>query len=201
MKYKGDRTFCRIGDRNILRENITIHRGTVPESETVIGSDCFLLAGAHVGHNSHLGDRVTVINNTLLGGHVTLEDGVTTGGDVGIHQFVRVGEMAMLAGTARVVQDVLPFALVGVHGKHSGINSVGLRRASTPREDVLELREAYRRLFRGASFAKAVEEVIPTLSTPSGLKLAEFLRRPSKRGVAGRPRRAAGSRPRLIHPR
>ncbi|MCH7632880.1 MAG: acyl-ACP--UDP-N-acetylglucosamine O-acyltransferase, partial [Planctomycetes bacterium] len=132
-KYSGERTYCRVGEGTILREYVTIHRGTIPESETVVGDQCFLLAGVHVGHNCRVGDRVTIVNNGLLGGHVSVGDGVMIGGMGGIHQFVRVGELAMLAACSRVVQDVVPFSIVDTDGKIAGLNKIGLRRAEMPR--------------------------------------------------------------------
>jgi UDP-N-acetylglucosamine acyltransferase len=191
VKYKGERSYCRVGNRNILRENVTIHRGTMAESETVVGDDCFFLAGSHVGHNCRVGNRVTLINETALGGHVQVGDGVTMGGNSGIHQFVRIGTLAMLAACGRYMQDVVPYALCEPGGKIIGMNRVGLRRAGLPREDVAELREAYRALFRPGSFSTAVKGLLPRLTTPSGMRLAEFLRAESKRGLAGRFRRGA----------
>jgi len=189
VKYHGERTYCRVGDRVILRENVTIHRGTSPESATVIGDDCFFLAGAHVAHNCQVGNRVTLINNVLLGGHVFVGDRANIGGRTGVHQFVRVGELAMLAACGRVLMDVLPFALADPEGKIAGLNRIGLRRAGITPEELRELDEAYRALFRGANFAESRAAVCERLATPCGRRLAEFLHGESKRGIAGRPRR------------
>ncbi len=200
IKYGGERTFCRIGKRNILREYVTIHRGTVPESATTVGDDCFFLACSHVGHNCTVGNHVTLINNVLLGGHVTVEDRATLGGAAGVHQFCRVGELAMIAGTARVTMDILPFALVDSDGRIVGLNGVGLRRSGMPKEHILELRRAYHTLFRrggdgavtgGASFREAVERFSTTVESPPAKRLLAFLQAESKRGIAGRPRTGA----------
>jgi len=194
IKYAGQRTYCRIGRGTILREYVTVHRGTEPESETVVGEDCFILAGSHVGHNCRVGRGVTLINNTLLGGHVTVEDRATLGGAAGIHQFVRIGELAMVAGCARVVMDVVPFALADTDGRVAGINRVGLRRAGMPREHVLEIREAYRTLFAlGLPFREAVEKLANDVKTPPGLRLLKFLQCESRKGIAGRPRTRGGN--------
>jgi len=188
-KYGGQRTFCRIGKGNVIREYVTIHRGTVPESETVIGDDCFLLAGSHVGHNCSMGNGVTLINNAMLAGHVTIEDRAIIAGGAGVHQFVRIGSLAFVAGNASLRMDVVPFALVDTNGRIAGINRVGLRRAETPREDIREIREAYRCLFApGVSLTAAMKELVKTVTTPSGKKLLDFLRTESKRGIAGRSR-------------
>ncbi len=189
VKYQGERTYCRVGRGTILRENVTVHRGTTPDSETVVGESCFLLAGSHVGHNSRVGNRVTLINNVLLGGHVVVGDGVTIGGSTGVHQFVRIGELAMLAGVGRVILDVLPFAMADTQGKIAGINRIGLRRAGVSREEFSDIREAYRVLFdRRGSFREGIGRVKETVTTPAGRRLLEFLLAESKRGFAGRPK-------------
>ena len=189
VKYDGSRTYCRIGQQNIFREYVTIHRGTMPESATVVGDHCFFLAGSHVGHNCSVGSHVTMINSALLGGHVEVGNRATIGGNVGIHQFVRIGELAMVAGAARVVLDVLPFALTDVKGKIAGINRIGLRRSGMSNEEVTDVREAYRSLFaRGQSFATAAAKLDQQISTPAGNRLLEFVTTPSQRGFAGRPR-------------
>ncbi len=189
-KYDGSRTYCRVGRGTVLREYVTVHRGTIPESETVVGEECFLLAGSHVGHNCEVGDRVTLINGVVLGGHASVGTGATLGGYVGVHQFVRIGELVMVAGQARVVRDVVPFALADTEGYIAGLNRVGLRRAEVPREQVVRIREVYRTVFaRGVSFTEGVNalESDPD-DTPAG-RLVHFLRKASKRGVAGRSRR------------
>jgi UDP-N-acetylglucosamine acyltransferase len=188
-RYGGERTFCRIGPGTVLREYVTIHRGTVPESETVVGKRCFLLSGSHVGHNCEVGDDVTMINNALLAGHVQVGDRVTIGGGAAVHQFVRIGELAMVAGLARVGQDVLPFALTDVSGRIAGINRVGLRRADLPQDHVRDIREAYRTLFRERRmFSEAADELAGAVTTSSGRRVVEFIRAESSRGIAGRSR-------------
>ncbi|MEK6675232.1 MAG: acyl-ACP--UDP-N-acetylglucosamine O-acyltransferase [Planctomycetota bacterium] len=191
-KYKGERSFCRIGPRTILREYVTIHRGTVPESETVVGADCFLLGGSHVAHNCRLGDSVTLINNVLLAGHVQIADRVTIGGGSGVHQFVRIGELAMVSGNGRVPMDVVPYALLDVEGRVAGLNRIGMRRSKISREDFADVRDAYRLLFgSGIPFREAVARLQEVVRTPSGRRIAEFLQGNSQRGIAGRSRRRA----------
>lgn len=194
VKYKGERSYCRVGKNAILRENVSIHRGTEPESETVIGDHCFLLGGTHVAHNCRLGNRVTMINNALLAGHVTVQDGVTLGGGAMVHQFVRIGELAMIGGNARVPKDVVPYSLIDVEGRVAGMNRVGLRRAGFSREDSAAVREAYRALFdsRGL-FEERMQRLSQLAETaPATRKLFEFAVAPSKRGIAGRSRHKAG---------
>lgn len=188
-KYGGERSYCRVGSRSVLREHVTIHRGTIPESETVVGEDCFLLAGAHVGHNSVVGDGVTLINNVLLGGHVDIGRGATLGGQAGVHQFVRIGELAMIPGCARLVMDVVPFALVDLTGRIVGINRVGLRRAGVSQDHVRDIREAYRVLFSGGTaFREAVKRLSGNVCSPMVQELVRFLEARSRRGIAGRSR-------------
>ena len=191
-KYGGERSFCRVGAGTILREYVTIHRGTVPDSETVVGEDCFLLAGSHVGHNCTVGKNVTLINHVLLGGYVEVGDRATLGGAATFHQFVRIGELAMIAGNARVVQDVVPFALSDASGHVAGLNRVGLRRADIPRDQIREIREAYRVLFSsGLSVPQAVEQLARDARTEPCKRLAHFLQQGGRRGLAGRSRTRA----------
>jgi UDP-N-acetylglucosamine acyltransferase len=188
IKYHGERSFCRVGRGCIVREGVTIHRGTVPDSETLVGEGCFLLAGAHVGHNSQVGNRVTLINNVLLAGHVTVGDRVTVGGGTAVHQFVRIGELAMVAGGGRVSLDVPPFALTDSLGRVAGLNRIGLRRNEFGPADVAALREAYRTLYGRGPLADRVRAMARQATTPVTLSLLKFIEAPSKRGLAGRTR-------------
>jgi UDP-N-acetylglucosamine acyltransferase len=190
VKYKGERTFLRIGRSNIIREYVTIHRGTAPESSTVIGDGCFLLACCHVAHNCNLGNSVTLINNVLLAGHVTVQDRVTIGGGAVVHQFVRIGELAMISGNARVPMDVPPFAMIDETGCVAGLNRVGLRRAGIAREEAAAIRDAYRTLYGlRLPFREAVNLLTSAATLqPAVAKLIQFLASESKRGIAGSSR-------------
>lgn len=187
IKYAGQRTFCRIGRRTILREYVTIHRGTIPESETRIGNDCFLLAASHVGHNSVVGDRVTLINQVMLGGHVRVGHGAIIGGGAGLHQFVRIGDLAMVSGHAAIKKDIVPYSLVDRDGCIRGPNRVGIRRADIPEEHAQEIRLVFRELFkRGSNLQDTVERISELVTTPEGRAILDFLKEPSQRGLAGR---------------
>ena len=189
-KYGGERSYCRIGRGTVLREYVTIHRGTIPESETIVGENCFLLAGSHVGHNCIVGHRVTLINNALLGGHVVIGDRVTISGGAGIHQFVRIGELAMIAGNARVTMDVPPYALIDERGRIAGLNRVGLRRAGMSPEDLRSIREAYRIIFeRDLPLERAVEQLKSGALRPVVSRIVTFVTAESKRGLTGLSRR------------
>ena len=194
IKYHGERSFCRIGKGCIIRENASVHRGTIPDSETVVGDGCFLLGGAHVGHNCQVGNKVTLINNVLLAGHVTVEDRVTIGGATAVHQFVRIGELAMVAGGARVSMDVPPFALIDAQGRVAGLNRIGLRRNEYGREELTALRDAYRTLYgRAGNFREAISTLGGQAATPATKKLLCFVESPTRRGITGRSR-GRGSR-------
>lgn len=187
MKYKGDRSYCRIGKNTIIREYVTIHRGTVPDSETVIGEECFILAGSHIGHNCKIGHHVTMINDVLLGGYVEIGDRANIGGRAGIHQFVRIGELAMISGMSRVVQDVIPFSISDGSGKIVGMNRIGLKRSEIPGNQIEDIRQAYRVIMdRGYSFQDTIDHLVKIVSTPAGHRLLKFLQTDSKRGFSGR---------------
>ena len=188
-----------IGDANVVRENVTIHRAMQAGKETRIGSRCLLMVGAHVAHDCTLGDGVIVTNNTMLGGHVTVDDKAYVSGGVAVHQFCRIGRLAMVGGLARVRQDVPPFVTVdGGTTMVVGLNKVGLRRAGfTPRE-FADLKAAYRLIYRsGLSW----EETLETLRVefPSG-PAAEFLPffTSGKRGFVQERRTPPGAIVRLV---
>ncbi|MGB0714991.1 MAG: acyl-ACP--UDP-N-acetylglucosamine O-acyltransferase [Phycisphaerae bacterium] len=186
LKFTNERTYTRVGARNVIREYVQIHRGTSPESATVIGDDCYLMAGAHVGHNCQIGDHVIVVNNALLAGHVTVGSHANLSGNIVIHQFCRIGERAMLQGHAGVGRDIVPYALVDRMGRVVGINAIGLRRAGIPREEISALKEAFRLLFReSTNFAAAVEELAANQTSTCVQNLVAFLKADSKRGFAG----------------
>ena len=142
-------SYLRIGSGNHIREGVTIHRGTTAGSTTTVGSGCFIMANAHVAHDCHLGDRVILANNVALAGHVTIEDRAFLSGGVVVHQFCRIGRLAMIGGNAKIVQDCLPFVITdGMLGRARGLNLVGLRRAGHTGSDVGGLKQSYRILLR-----------------------------------------------------
>ncbi|MFQ5805754.1 MAG: acyl-ACP--UDP-N-acetylglucosamine O-acyltransferase [Phycisphaerae bacterium] len=181
LKWGGAPSYTKIGDETTIREGASVHRGTMAESTTVVGKRVYLMSTAHVGHNCVVGDDVILANATLLSGHVHVGNRAFFSGTARIHQFVRVGEMTMIAGV-RVICDVPPFMMVTSDGV-VGPNLVGLRRAGLSSEERLEIRAAYKLLFRsGLLFREAVEQVAETVKTDPGRRLVEFLRAPSKRG-------------------
>jgi UDP-N-acetylglucosamine acyltransferase len=137
-----------IGDDNRIREYVTIHRGTAEGSDTRVGSGCFLMAGAHLAHNVHLGDRVILANNVLLGGHVVIADGVFIGGACVFHQHIRVGRLAICQGASAFSKDVPPFVVAAERNGVAGLNVVGLRRAGFAAADRADIKRAFDLLYR-----------------------------------------------------
>lgn len=172
-----------IGERTVLRENVTVHRAMNPEGETRIGADCLLMVAAHVAHDCRVGNRVILTNNVLLGGHVHVGDRAVLGGSVGVHQYCRIGQLAMLGAFARVVQDVPPFVLTdGEGGMIVGLNKVGLRRSGMDRGEIDQLKQAYRLIYRqGHTFDEMVAALEQTYSTGPAAEFAAFFKS-SKRG-------------------
>jgi UDP-N-acetylglucosamine acyltransferase len=187
--FSGERTFCQVGDETVIREGATVHRGTQPESSTVIGSKCLLAVNSHVAHNCVLGDEVTLLNGALLAGHVEVGDQAIFSALAAAHQFVRIGELAMVGGMARLTMDVPPFMMVVGENSVVGVNAVGLKRRGHDEASRAELRESYRLLYRrGRPFRESVAEVAGQVQTEAGRRLAAFLGAPSRRGICGSPR-------------
>jgi UDP-N-acetylglucosamine acyltransferase len=191
VSFGGGTSRLVIGARNVIREGVTIHRSTTPEGATVVGSDCYLMAYSHVAHDDRLGDRVILANNVALAGHVEIADRAFLAGGVGVHQFCRVGRLAMIGGNSKVVQDCLPFVITdGVPARAAGLNVVGLRRAGVSAGQLRTLHNAYRLLLRsGLPLERAAEE-LRALGDPLAAELAAFVAG-SRRGFAHRaPARA-----------
>jgi UDP-N-acetylglucosamine acyltransferase len=157
-----------IGSGNVFRENCTVHRALHEGAVTTIGDQNLAMVGTHVAHDCHVGNNIIFANNSLLAGHVSVEDRAFVSGAVGIHQFCRIGRLAMLGGHARVVQDVPPFVTVdGISGCIVGLNLVGLRRNGFAAAEIADLKAAYRLIYR------------------SGLKFTEILRQLQQRFSSG----------------
>lgn len=182
LGFRECESYLRIGARNQIREGVTMHRGTQAGSETVVGSDCFIMAYSHVAHNCRLGDRVIIANNVALAGHIEIEDRVFISGGVVVHQFCRIGRLAMIGGNSKIVQDCLPFITTdGVPGRASGLNVVGLKRAGYKSSEIQKLKEAYRLLLRsGLSLADALAR-LDEIDDALVVHLAGFARK-SERG-------------------
>ncbi len=167
-KHKGEKSLLIIGDNNILRECVTLHRAVGEGVATHIGNDNMLMTYAHVGHNCEIGDGNTISSYVGLSGHVTIEDNTVIGGMVGIHQFCRIGKLAMVGGWSKVNQDVPPYMLAdGVPARVLELNKIGLRRYGVPPNGRTTLRAAYKLIYRsGLNLSQAMtrieEELDPT---------------------------------------
>jgi UDP-N-acetylglucosamine acyltransferase len=178
LSFDGRETWIDIGHRNQIREGVTIHRSTNAERPTRVGSQCFVMAYAHVPHDCSIGDRVILTNNVTLGGHVEVGDDAILGGAAAVHQFVRIGTGAMVGGLSGVHKDVLPYTMVmGEPARHYRLNTVGLRRAGVEGERYHALEAA----FRALRLRKPLDD-IP--ETPETSYLRAWLEAPSKRGLA-----------------
>ena len=161
LKFKGEETTLEIGDRTVIREFATLNRGTSSLGKTVVGSDCLIMAYAHVAHDCVLGDHVIMSNSANLSGHVTVEDWAIIGGLVPVHQFVKIGRHSFIGGGYRVPKDVPPFIrAAGEPLKPVGLNTVGLQRRGFSEETLKSLKGAYRLLFKSSlNTTQAIEAI------------------------------------------
>jgi UDP-N-acetylglucosamine acyltransferase len=150
LKYRGSETRLVVGERNRIREGVTINLGTeVGGGETRIGDDNILMANSHVAHDCVLGSRIIVANNVMLAGHVRVHDGAILNGGAGVHHFTTIGSYAYVGGLSRITRDVPPFTIVEGHpSRVRGLNVIGLKRAHFPEETIAAIKEAYKRIFR-----------------------------------------------------
>ncbi len=173
-------TWVHIGDDNTIREGVTIHRATHPETTTTLGNRAFLMAYAHIAHDCQVGDDVIFSNNICLGGHVEVGNKVVLGGAVVIHQFSRIGDFVMCAGFMAVRKDVMPYTMVaGDPARHFRLNTVGLRRSGVKGDKYKTLEKAYREIRGGNKTLDGIEE------TEQVLHLKAWLAADSKRGLTG----------------
>jgi UDP-N-acetylglucosamine acyltransferase len=176
-----------LGEKNVLREYVTIHRATEQERSTTIGNGNFLMTGVHLGHDVVMGDRNTLANNALLAGFVEMGDQVVVGGGCAFHQFIMIGDHAMVQGLTGASKDIAPFCTVGQFNRLAGINSIGMRRGGIGPEDRREIKAAYKLLFReGLALGKAVAEADSREWGSAAQKLIEAVRNPSRKGVVTR---------------
>lgn len=183
-KFAGEPTEVFIGDNNVIREFVTISRGTTATAKTVIGSGCLLMAYAHVAHDCVIGDEVILANCVELAGHVHVDDFAIMGGMVPVHQFVHIGKYCMIGGGFRVPKDVPPFLLAaGSPLSYTGLNVVGLKRRGFSMERIQELKSIYKILFRSShNVRQAVEKIEKEFSSEDSKMILEFIRT-SKRGL------------------
>lgn len=181
--YAGAATGVRIGDRNVIREHVQIHRATIAGSATRIGDDNYLMATAHVAHDCTVGNSVIMANGAVVGGHATIEDRVFLSGNTAVHQQVRVGTLALLRGTCAADRDVPPFCIIDGINDVRALNRIGLRRAGYGPERIDALHHAFRVLFgRRRNLTRAIEELEAEGANDDVRRLLDFIRA-SKRGV------------------
>ena len=182
--FDGARSYLRIGDRNKIREHFTISRGTQPESETRIGNGNYIMPSGHIAHNCRLGDDIVVASCTLVAGYVEIENQAFISGGVVIHQYSRVGRLAMVGGNTRVNSDLPPYFLyTNFNVAAKGLNTVGLKRAGFSLSDVERLKAAYRLLYRsGLKLTEALERIEVELPSEHTRHLVDFIRK-STRGI------------------
>ena len=183
LKFGGEDTRLRIGARNRIREHVTVNCGTAGGGGlTQIGEDCLLMAGCHVAHDCRVGNRVIVVNSSAVAGHCVLEDDVIVGGLSGIHQFVRIGQGAIIGALSMVTNDVIPHGLVmGPRATLEGLNLVGLKRRGMARADIAALRRAYDILRDGEGTFHARAEALDGTDTAAVRQILDFIRGDSDR--------------------
>jgi UDP-N-acetylglucosamine acyltransferase len=182
--FGGDRSYLRIGNGNRIREHYTISRGTAPESVTVIGDDNYIMTSGHIAHNCRIGNQTVIASCALIAGYVEIEDQAFVSGGVAVHQYSRIGRLAMIAGMTRVNLDAPPFFLYsGLYNEAKGLNVVGLKRAGFSVEEIRALKQAYRILYRsGLKLEPALARIEAEIPGEHAAHLVRFIRA-SKRGI------------------
>ena len=198
LKYTGAVSFVKIGDENLIREYVTINRATYEGEATILGNQNLLMAYSHMAHNCVIEDQVIIANGVALAGHVYIESQARISGVLGVHQFVRIGKLAMIGGMTRIVQDVPPFMIVeGNPARVRSLNSVGLKRADFTSEDLALLKKAFRIIYRsGYRLEEALQQLELLPDNPHLHHLIHFIRsaiRSGRRGLIPGKRRSSGS--------
>ena len=182
--FTGDRSYLRVGDDNKIREHYTISRGTQPESVTEIGNGNYIMTSGHIAHNCRIGDETVICSCALVAGYVEIEDQAFISGGVVIHQYSKIGRLAMVGGNTRVNADVPPFFMYcDFNVRPIGLNLVGLKRADFSEADISALKKAYKILYRsGLKLEEALRRIETEISTEHTLHLVRFIRS-SERGI------------------
>ncbi len=184
LAFKYEPTFTRIGSHNVIREFVTIHRGTKAGTWTQIGDHNYIMAYCHIAHNCRLGSHIIMVNNASLTGHIEVEDRAFLSGMTGFHQFTRIGTLAMVSALSAFNKDIPPFIMCGGRpGVAQGINVIGMRRAGISAPVREEIKKCYKLLYRsGLNTSQAVEEIKKQFSSPEVQHLVRFIES-SKRGI------------------
>ncbi|MCX7926750.1 MAG: acyl-ACP--UDP-N-acetylglucosamine O-acyltransferase [Candidatus Omnitrophica bacterium] len=195
LKYKGEKSYLIIGDNNIIREFCTINPGTGEAGKTIIGNNNLLMAYVHVAHDCKIGNYNILVNNATLGGHVQVEDHCLISALTAVHQFVRVGQFAIIGGCSKVVQDIPPFAMADGHpARVYGLNLVGLKRNNFSKTTIKELDKAFKILFQsGLSMKNAIKQIMEEKFTCQEVNyLVSFIKNSSRGVIRARNIRAQG---------
>ncbi len=186
LKYNGEKTKLIIGDNNKIREYVTINPGTIGGGgETKVGNNCLFMISSHVAHDCLVGDNVIIANNVPLGGHAIIEDNVVIGGNSAVQQFTRIGKMAMIGGMTGVLHDVIPYGLsTGNRNSLQGLNLIGLRRAKFENKDILELSDAYKKIFATKNINENISKLNGSFQENSLVKnVIDFITKDKKRSI------------------
>lgn len=182
-KYQNELTYCRIGDECVIREGVTIHRASREGQATIVGDRCHLMTNSHIGHDCVLQDEVTLQSGVLLGGHVQVGNRTVISANVGVHQFVRIGELAMIGSVAMIAQDVPPYLMTDDDGKIVGLNAIGLNLAGIDPEIGQEIKALFKIVYRsGMPFQKARELAEEFKVSDFGDRFLQFFESGSARG-------------------
>jgi len=182
--YKNADSGLIIGNGNIIREYVSIHRAYHPGENTVLGDENFLMGFSHVAHDCKLGNRVILANGSLLAGHTQVDDAANISGNVGVHQFVRIGTLAMISGMARITKDVPPYMMAEGDTTIRGINAIGLRRAGFDLADRTKVKDAYRILYRkGLNVPQALDAMEPLAESSDAVRVLTSFIQKSVRGI------------------
>jgi len=191
LKYKGEPTLLEVGDKTVVRECVTLIRGTMESGKTVIGSNCLFMAYSHVAHDCKIGSNVIMANCASLGGHVQMGDWVIIGGLAPVHQFVHIGEHAMIGGGFRVPKDVPPYILAGQDPlMFEGLNAVGLKRRGFSQKTIELLEQVYHLVYRSnLNVSQAVARIKDEVEmAPEVRKVVQFIANSNRGIIAGRRR-------------
>ncbi len=191
--YKGEHTRFTMGDNNVIRENVTLHRGSHATNLTSMGSGCMLMANSHLGHDCRVGNNVILVNSAAPAGHVHIGDRATISGLVGIHQFTRIGAYAMVSGGGMANQDIIPYVIArGDRAKPVSLNLVGLKRNGFTREQIKSIKHVFKTLFfHNLPLKDAIARLRGENLPPEAALILDFCEG-TKRGIA-RPRRSAAA--------
>ena len=186
LKFNSENTKLIIGDKNTIREYVTINPGTVGGGEiTKIGNNCLFMISSHVAHDCVVGDNVIIANNVPLGGHAIIEDNVVIGGNSAVQQFTRIGKMAMIGGMTGVLHDVIPYGLsTGNRNSLQGLNLIGLRRSNFENKEILALSEAYKEIFATKNLTENISKLNGSFKdNPLVKEVIEFITKDKKRSI------------------